>query len=451
MASTTDNQIRSRLKAIRDDMSAARDRRAEAKKERDAAKEAFVGVEVTGRKLTEVPEFLAAEQAVKKLGEIDDEINDLKGSEASILQLLGESLPESNGSNGDHARHMPAVTRSWNGHDLLKHSEDFNRAREMGIFHSRNQFGTVNFGEIASREDAARFLAAGTPPLPAAPGVDISTAGTGMYVAPDYRGVVPPLLRPLNLLDLIPSGTTDSNIIEYVQVTAIPGTAAPVPELALKPQEGLTAQEATAPVRTIAGYIKASRQSLDDVAGLATLINTLLPYDVRRTIEAQMLMGDGTGQNLTGIFHTTGVGAPTFVTGDNVADAVLRAMTVIILSFSEPNFIALNPLTWQDLMLMRTDIGGAGTGSYMYGGPGYLNQPPTLWGLPMTKSVVIPQATPLVGDAMGATLMVREGVNVKTSDSDQDDFIRNRVTILAEARVAFPVWRPSAFCIAATA
>jgi ADP-ribosylglycohydrolase len=63
---------------------------------------------------------------------------------------------------------------------------------------------------------------------------------------------------------------------------------------------------------------------------------------------------------------------------------------------------------------------------------------------------VIPQATPLVGDAMGVPLLFREGVNVKSSDSDQDDFVRNRVTILAEARVAAPVWRPASFAIADT-
>jgi hypothetical protein len=50
-----------------------------------------------------------------------------------------------------------------------------------------------------------------------------------------------------------------------------------------------------------------------------------------------------------------------------------------------------------------------------------------------------------VGDSQSATVLVREGVTVKTSDADQDDFIRNRVTVLAETRVAFPIWRPSGF------
>jgi HK97 family phage major capsid protein len=447
--STADTQIRSRLKEIRDNLNEARDRRAEAKKERDAAKQAFVGVEPNGRKITEMPEFINAENAVKNLGMIDDEIASLKHDEAGVLALLGGSL-DSLQENGDGPRLsiVPASHGRMSGQHLLATSESYQAARDAGLFNSRNPFGTINFGEIASREDAARFLSAapGVPPLPTAPAADVSTAGSGAYIAPDYRGVLTPLVRPLNLLDLIPTGTTDSNVIEYVQVTAIPGYAAPVAELSVKPAEGITMAPVTANVRTIAGYIKASRQSLDDVAGLSTLINTLLPYDVRRTVEAQILLGNGVGQNLTGIFNTTGVGAPTFVTGDNPADAVLRAITIIALSFGEPNFVALHPVIWQNLLLMKTTYG-----EYIYGGPGGgSGTGNTLWGLPMIRSVLIPQATPLVGDSMGATLFVREGLNVKTSDSDQDDFVRNRVTILAETRVAFVVWRPSLFCIAAT-
>jgi hypothetical protein len=40
-------------------------------------------------------------------------------------------------------------------------------------------------------------------------------------------------------------------------------------------------------------------------------------------------------------------------------------------------------------------------------------------------------------------------VNVLLSDSDQDDFIKNRVTMLAEMRAALPVFRPAAFATAA--
>lgn len=453
-----DAQMRNKLKDIRDKLAGARSERTEAMKERDAARDAFAGTDFAAdQRITETAEFKAAEEAVKKVGEIDDRIADLKATETAILQMLGDAGPADGVDRVPGG--SPRPSRNWDGHRLLQESEEFRNALEMGVFNSTGHFGTVTFGEVASREDAIRFLASAgqggmqAAALPGAPaGVIDSSIG---YIPPDFRGVIPPRLMSLNLLDLIPTGTTDSNIINYVQVTAIPASAAETAEHAVKPEEGLSTVDATAPVRTIAGWIKASRQSLDDVAGLATLINTLLPYDVRRRILTQILAGNGVGQNLLGIYNTTGVLAPAAVATDNAMDAMLRAMTQIILSDSDPNFVALNPISWQNMLLARegsTDQSGgnvnAWRGEYLLGGPGMLTAP-TIWGMTLTQSRAIPQGAPLVGDAMGCSLLVREGVNVKTSDSDQDDFVRNRVTILAEARVAFPVWRPSAFAIAA--
>jgi HK97 family phage major capsid protein len=439
--SQADSHLRDQLKRIRDDLHAERVKRNDAKKERDAAKDAFVGVNQDGaQKITEMPEFANAQEATRRLGVIDDRIESLKADEQGVLGLLGEMLSSDTNGNGNGAN--PAADgplRAWDGHGLLASSEEFKAAMGAGVFNSRQRFGSINIGEIADRNHLAQFLAAALPGAPAGP---ISAPTAGGALAPDIRGIIPPLLKPLSLLDLIPSGVTDSNMIQYVQVTGIPAGAAETDQLALKPQEGLSTIDATAPVRTVAGWIKAARQQLDDIAGLATLINTLLPYDVRRRIEAQMLAGDGTGQNLLGITNTAGVGAPTAVDGDNAADAVLRAMTVIVLSDAEPNFVTMNPLTVQDIRLMKNTVG-----SYLYGSPSDMITP-SIWGLTITSNRLIPQANPLVGDSMGAALLVREAVNVKTSDADQDDFIRNRVTVLAEARVAFPVWRPVAFCVA---
>jgi len=440
--------LQDRLKEVQEQLREARSRRATKIRERDAAREAFADVSQDGaQKITEMPEFEAAQEAVRAVGSIDDEIADLTVAERGILEMLGEG--------GDPAGVAEQVVdraqqvSGWNGHRLLAGEDSpYQQARAAGIFSSSAKFGTVVLGEIANRDQAASFLA----DLPTAPGAPVDSTGSAGLIQPDTRGLVAPLLRPLRLLDLIPTGTTDSNSIEYVQVQSIPGSAGMVAEGAVKPQAGLVLADATAPVRTVAGWVKVNRQAMDDAAGLATLINTLLPYDVRRKIESQVIAGDGTGQNLKGILNQTGLGAPAFVSGDNIADAILRAMTVVILAEAEPNFAALNPLAWQDLLLLRETGGSSGTnraGQYLYGGPGTMAAA-TIWGLAITPTTAIAQASPLVGDSRGATLLVREGVNVKTSDSDQDDFIRNRVTILAEARVAFPVWRPASFAQADT-
>jgi HK97 family phage major capsid protein len=433
-----------RLRAVRDEISGAREERASRRTARDAARDAFSSAEHEGA-VSSWPEFGAAQEAVRALGETEDRLADLQQTEQAILSMMGRDNAPVTGADAQRAIETLANARGWDGRALLSaDGSPYREAMDRGLFSSTNKFGTVFLGEIAGRDDAVRFLSE----LPGGTPGPVTSTTAAVGIPQDRRGMQPYQLRRLSFLDLIPTGTTDSNSIEYVQVASIPGTAAPVAEGAIKPEQGLSLVDATAAVRTIAGWIKVNRQAMDDMAGLSTLINTLLPYDVRRKIEGQILAGDGIGQNLRGILNTPGLGAPTFVAGDNPADAILRAMTVVILSDADPNFAALHPLVWQDILLMR-EAGAAGTrsGQYLAGGP-FGSTAPTIWGLTLTTSTVIPQATPLVGDSMGATLLFREGVNVKTSDSDQDDFVRNRVTVLAEARVAFPVWRPASFAIA---
>jgi HK97 family phage major capsid protein len=281
--------------------------------------------------------------------------------------------------------------------------------------------------------------------VPAAPVADYSTPAAG--IPPDFRGIIPYRVRPLTLLDLIPTGTTDSNSVEYVKVTGRPSGAVETAELATKAATGLQTTDATAPVRTIAAYMKMSRQSMDDQAGVVTIVNGLLPYEVRRRIEAQILAGDGVGQNIRGILNTSGIASPAATAGDNAADAILRGITTLSLSDRDANFVAANPTDMQALLLTK-----ATTGEYIYGAPGGVSGSytgATVWGLTMTPSRIVTGKAPLVGDSAGCTILVREGINVKTSDSDQDDFVKNRVTILAETRLAFPVWYPVAFCVAA--
>ena len=72
----------------------------------------------------------------------------------------------------------------------------------------------------------------------------------------------------------------------------------------------------------------------------------------------------------------------------------------------------------------------------------------TLWGLPVVLNLAMTKGKALVGDwAQGATLFVRESTNVRVSDADQDDYTRNRVTMLGEGRWGLAVWRPACFAV----
>jgi HK97 family phage major capsid protein len=165
---------------------------------------------------------------------------------------------------------------------------------------------------------------------------------------------------------------------------------------------------------------------------------------VLRRLENQIVGGDGSGTNLTGILHTTGIASVAFAAGTPLADLALAGMTAVLQSEAEPNGVVMNPAD-RDAMLAAK---ASGSGVRLDSAGAFSPVPDTFFGLPLVTSTVMPQGQALVGDfAQGATLFVREGVNVRVSDSDQDDFIRNQVTLLGEGRFAVAIWRPACFAL----
>jgi HK97 family phage major capsid protein len=68
-----------------------------------------------------------------------------------------------------------------------------------------------------------------------------------------------------------------------------------------------------------------------------------------------------------------------------------------------------------------------------------------LWGLSVVESENITAGTALVGDGLMAAVVDRMDATIYTTDSHSDFFIRNILVILAEERIALPVFRPEAF------
>lgn len=436
--SAANTKIRDQVASIRKALAAKRDERATAIAARDEAKERFVASGLDAAEATESAEFKAAQEAVGRVGEIDDAISDLQATERGLLELLGGSddpgAPASAGS---------AIEIAGHGLDVrgLLRGEAYQRFLASGAPTSRSKFGSFLLGQVADADGTARML--GGPFM--AEVTPIGSEEKQGAIPADRRGIIVPNLRPLRLLDLFPMGTTDSNVVEYVQVLTKPEQAAETAAGDLKPEAAFTTKDEQAPARTIAVWIKIKRQALSDVGMLEAVIRSLLTHDVRRRLEDQMAAGDGEDENIKGILETSGIGTPEAVDGDNTADAILRAVTAVYLSDGDPNFVALHPLTWQDLLLMREDQAQR-TGAYLYGTPA-MQVAPTIWGLNIVNTRAVPAESPLVGDSMAATPLVREGLSVRVSDSDTDDFVRNRVTVLVEVRVAFPIWRPSSFAI----
>jgi HK97 family phage major capsid protein len=257
----------------------------------------------------------------------------------------------------------------------------------------------------------------------------------------EYYGVVPQLFRPLRVLDLLPTGTMDQNTFPYTQESGPLTGAAETAEGIAKPEGAVTYTDAEATARTIAAWLKIKRQALADIPAMRAVIDQRLRYMVQRRLEGQALNGDGADPNIRGILQTTGIGTVAFDAGQLAADQILSGITTVLLADAMADGVIMHPTDWQTVLKAKA----AGDGHYYSGGP-FSMTPQVLWGVPLIPSPAIPVGHALVGDfSIGALLLIREGVNVLMSDSDQDDFIKNRITLLGEMRAALAVWRPSAF------
>jgi chromosome segregation ATPase len=79
---------------VRARIAAKRIELAEAQEERAICKQRFTEVEPDGRRVTEIPEFVAAEEAVRRCGRLEGDLAELKEEQARINEELSDILEE---------------------------------------------------------------------------------------------------------------------------------------------------------------------------------------------------------------------------------------------------------------------------------------------------------------------------------------------------------------------
>ncbi len=254
-------------------------------------------------------------------------------------------------------------------------------------------------------------------------------------------GLVAPPERRMTVRDLITPGRMDGNALEYVKETGFVNNAGMVAEAAAKPQSDLKFDLVSTTAKVIAHYVKASRQILSDSAMLASYIDGRLRYGLAFKEEQQLLNGDGTGQNLLGIIpQATAYAAPGGLTSAQAMDQMRLAMLQAELAEYPATGHVMNPIDWTRIELLKDT-----TGRYIIGNPQGTTAP-SLWGLPVVATAAIAQDKFLTGAfKLGAQLFDRWLARVEVATENEDDFIKNLVTILAEERLALAVYRPEAF------
>jgi HK97 family phage major capsid protein len=288
-------------------------------------------------------------------------------------------------------------------------------------------------GKRVSVEVKASIIGGGT--------ADVMGAA-GDLVVPDRTGIITPPERRMTVRDLLTPGRTSSSSIQYPQETGYTNAAGVVAEDGtLKPQSDIKFDIKTSPVTTIAHWVLATRQILDDAPMLQSYIDGRLRYGLGYAEELQLLHGDGTGVNLNGIYtQAAAMTDPGVLPLPQKLDVIRFAMLQASLAEYPASGVVLHPTDWAGIELTKDS-----QGRYIIGDP-KADAPARVWGLPVVATQAMLLGKFLVGAfKLGAQIFDRENATVELSTEDSDNFRKNLVTILAEERLALAVYRPTAF------
>lgn len=342
-------------------------------------------------------------------------------------------------------------------------SDAYKRAMASGSERPVTRDQPVNVGNLhRRRRGSAIEFRDGEGPLGPNEFRDLIYSGTGSasMLLPDvFPEIYRARERDLRMRDVLANAQTNSDAITILQESGFTNNAAEVAEATTvsggaKPESAITFTEVTFNVRTIAHWIPVTRQMLADLAFMRTYIEDRLRVGIERREDNQFLNGNGTPPNLTGLLNTSGIQTldAAYFTANPVINAgqtvenfnrILRAKTQIRLSSvggSQATFAVLNPVDMEKLMTL-SDANRQYYGPGPFSGSGIAN----LWGLSVVESENIAAGTSLVGDGLMAAVVDREDTQIYTTDSHSDFFVRNILVLLAEERVALPVFRPAAF------
>lgn len=243
--------------------------------------------------------------------------------------------------------------------------------------------------------------------------------------------------------DLLNVSQTSSGSIEYYvdhsgfeNNSSVQGS-----ELSTKGESDLKLEARTMPVSTIAHFVVASRQVLDDVPMLRSYIDGRLRYGLSLREDEQILYGDGSNSNLTGIMNADIQDHGDRPSGQDRISHIRRAMVKARMAEYPVDGIVMHPEDWAEIELLKSD-----DGHYIWAWYMAANGQARVWRVPVVETTAMEAGDFVLGSwEMAATLWDRQQAGIRLSESHANLFTQNGVAILGEERLALTVERPKAF------
>lgn len=264
----------------------------------------------------------------------------------------------------------------------------------------------------------------------------------------DTNGVWP-FERPLVVADLFSQGTMTGSSIKYPVYPAFTGTPKQVKEGAKKTQIHMDDPTwVNDTLHEIAAFWKISDDMAEDLPYVVSEINAHAQYNLSLQEEIDLLTSDGTNDTLTGLLHRTGIQTMD-KDNDDDPDRIFKAFTKIAEKTGFPaDAIVINPADYETIRLGKDSNGQYYGGGYFAGayGNGGVLQNPSLWGVRTVVTPAVGAGTVIVGAfTPGGTVYRKGGLIAESTNSNEDDFVNDKIAFRIKERIALQVKYPAAF------
>lgn len=246
--------------------------------------------------------------------------------------------------------------------------------------------------------------------------------------------------RKVHMRSLLPIGSLSTGLFTFPYESGGEGAPAAQTQGSAKEQVDFDITMKDAAAQYIAGYVRISRQMLDDIPAMTSFLQSRLLEKYLVAEDAQILSGNGSAPNLQGILPVA-----TAATGAATVDVeqLVQAIAQLESSNYSATGILVNPSDWATIMNTKNANSAYSLpASTVVTTDGSVS----IAGIPLYKSTAIAVDKFLVGDyAMGAQIMQNQGISVQFSEFDADNFTKNMITVRVEARIALPIYYAGAF------
>ena len=250
--------------------------------------------------------------------------------------------------------------------------------------------------------------------------------------------------RPQNMRQIIPNGSTQSDVVRFVKESGYSNGAAAANEGSTLSQTDFDMTASSVNVEKIGTYLRISEEMLNDTPQLTSYISNRVPAKLLEVEDDQILGGNGVAPNLLGLYNSgtnfdTSASGAFYQSVDNANefDVLVAAINQLALSNYKPNFILINPTDFHKILLLKDSQ------SRYLKDQVYQGLQPSFMGVPVIMNNEVNADSYLVGDFSAACqLWIRENLSVSFHREDGTNIRDGFVTVRCQERLALATYLP---------